>query len=205
MHFLYVKSNILCKWSNILRKFYVTLFTSEHSLLQRSIPLQPPCPPTHPASLQTRPATRPGPPGPPPDQARHSTRPATQPGPSPLPAGLPSRAVLPASSATTASLAMRRSCAVLVLLQRLCVGQVNVLTPPIFYVSHLIFYVPPPKFYVPHLIFYVPHLIFYISPPILYVNLTYGAVDTLSARPLLQGVVNCGVEPPFLVKTWRGT
>ena len=76
---------------------------------------------------------------------------------------------------------------------------------PIFYTPHLIFCVPPPKFYLPHLIFYVPHLIFYEPPPILYVNLTCGAVDTLLALPLQQGVVNCGVGPPFLVKTWRGT
>ena len=36
MHFFYVKSNILRKWSNILCKFYVTMFTPEHYLLRRS-------------------------------------------------------------------------------------------------------------------------------------------------------------------------
>ena len=30
-------------------------------------------------------------------------------------------------------------------------------------------------------------------------------MDTPSVLPWPQGVVNCGVEPPFLVKTWRGT
>ena len=77
--------------------------------------------------------------------------------------------------------------------------------PPIFHTPHLIFYVPHLKFYVPPPKFYIPHLIFYIPPPILYVNLTSGAVDTLLALPLPPGVVNCGVEPPFLMKTWRGT
>ena len=33
VHFSYVKLNILRKWLYILRKFYVTLFTPEHSLL----------------------------------------------------------------------------------------------------------------------------------------------------------------------------
>ena len=46
MLFFYVKSNILSKWSNILRKFYVTMFTPEHSLLRRfTPPLLPPGPP----------------------------------------------------------------------------------------------------------------------------------------------------------------
>ena len=31
MHFFYVKSNILRKWSNDLRKFYVTMFNPGHS------------------------------------------------------------------------------------------------------------------------------------------------------------------------------
>ena len=97
MHFSYVKSNILRKWLKMLRN-YVHARTF---LLRRSIPLRSP--------------------GPPPDQARHPTRPATPPCPPPHPAGLHSRAVLPASSATTASLALRRACAVLALLQRLCV------------------------------------------------------------------------------------
>ena len=55
--FPYVKSNIVCKWLNILRKFYVIMFTPEHSLLQRSIPLRPPGPPPHPARHLTLPAT----------------------------------------------------------------------------------------------------------------------------------------------------
>ena len=76
MHFFYAKSNILCKWSNILRNFYVTMFTPEHSLLRRSIPLRPPGPPPHPARHPTRPATRPGPP---PHPARHPTLRATPP------------------------------------------------------------------------------------------------------------------------------
>ena len=35
MHFFYVQSNILCKWLNILSKFYVTMLTGnpEYSLL----------------------------------------------------------------------------------------------------------------------------------------------------------------------------
>ena len=80
-------------------------------------------------------------------------------------------------------------------------------TPPIFYV-------PPKKFCVPCLIFYVPlpkfcapHLIFDVPPPgpIFYENLTCDAMDTRSARPLPQGVVNCGVERPFLVTSCTGT
>ena len=63
----------------------------------------------------------------------------------------------------------------------------------------------PPKFYVPHLIFYVPHLIFCIPPSKLYVNLNCGAVDNRLAWPLPLCVVSCGVEPPFLMKTLRGT
>ena len=60
MHFFYVKSNILRKWLNILRKFYVTMLTPKHSLLRRSIPLRPPGPPPHPARHPTpnRPAVR---------------------------------------------------------------------------------------------------------------------------------------------------
>ena len=33
IHFFYVKSIILHKWLNILHKFYVTMFTPEHSFL----------------------------------------------------------------------------------------------------------------------------------------------------------------------------
>ena len=68
MHFSFVKSNILCKWLRILFKFYVTMFTPEHSLLRRSIPSN------HPARLPTLPAT---PPCQPPHLARHPTLPAT--------------------------------------------------------------------------------------------------------------------------------
>ena len=39
MHFSYIKSNVLCKWSNILRKCYIIMFTPVNSLLQRSIQL----------------------------------------------------------------------------------------------------------------------------------------------------------------------
>ena len=45
------------KWSNILRKFYVTMFTPEHSLLRRSTPLQPPGQPPNSARLPTLPAS----------------------------------------------------------------------------------------------------------------------------------------------------
>ena len=68
MHFSYVRSNILCKWLNILHQFYVTMFTPEHSLLPRSIPLLPPYQPPHPAC-----------PCPPPHPALHPTLPATPP------------------------------------------------------------------------------------------------------------------------------
>ena len=50
-----------------------------------------------------------------------SDHPACHPAPPASPPCLPSQAVLPTSSATTASLALRRASAVLVLLQRLCV------------------------------------------------------------------------------------
>ena len=61
MHFSYVKSNIL-------RKYYVTMFTPEHSLLRRSIPLLPPGQPSHQARLPTQPAPGPPDPAPPPTQ-----------------------------------------------------------------------------------------------------------------------------------------
>ena len=208
MHFFYVKLNILRKWSNILLKFFVTIFTPEHSLLRRSIPSD------HLAHLArhptgrhpTRPATRPGPP---PDLNRHPTQPATPPGPPPHPACLPSRAVFPASSATTASQALRRACAVLVLLQKAvcawCKSTWGRQPPPIFYKLHLIFYIPHLKFYLPPPKFYLPPPKFYLPPPIFYINLTCHAVNTLSARPLPPGVGNCEVEPPLLVKTRKGT
>ena len=57
--FFNVKLNILHKWLNILRKFYVTMFTPDHLLLRRSIPLQlPGSPPDHPG-LPTWPAAWP--------------------------------------------------------------------------------------------------------------------------------------------------
>ena len=95
------KSNILCKWSNILGKFYATMFTPGHSSPRRYIPLQPPGQPSHQALLPTLPTTPPGPPS-------HIARPTCQP-------------ALPASTATTVSQALQRASAVLVLLQRLCV------------------------------------------------------------------------------------
>ena len=83
MHFFYIKWNIPRKCLNNLHKFYITIFTPEHSLLQRSIPsYHPPCHPTLPASPPCPahhlawPATAPGPPQHP---ARHSTLPATPP------------------------------------------------------------------------------------------------------------------------------
>ena len=98
------------------------MFTSEHSLLHRSIPLLPPSPP---------------PPCPPPAPARHLTLPPIPPCLSPCLASHPTwpSTTLPAtppclpafpdslarSSATTASRASQRASAVLVLLQRLCV------------------------------------------------------------------------------------
>ena len=64
MHFSYVnivKSNILHNWSNILCKPYVlaSSFSREHTLLQRSISLQLPCPSPHLASHPTLPAIPP--------------------------------------------------------------------------------------------------------------------------------------------------
>ena len=126
MHFFYVKSKILRMWLIILCNFYVTMFRPEHSLLRRSIPLLPPCP--HP----TLPATRPYPRSHP---ACHSTLPSTPPC---LPATTPCQ-----PSATTASWAWRRACAVLVVLLRLYVwGEVNLQPHPIFYTHHLISYIP---------------------------------------------------------------
>ena len=143
-------------------------------------PAIPPGQPHHQAWHLTRPATRPCQP---PDPALHPTRPATSPGLPLNPAGLPSLKALPASSATTVSLALRRASAVLVLLQGcMCGVQVNVQPTPIFYTTHLIFYVQQPhlKFYVPPPKFYIPHLISYVPHPIFYVNLTVAcdAVDT---------------------------
>ena len=169
MHFFYVQSNILCKWLNILSKFYVTVLTGnpEYSLLWRSIPLQPPCPPSDPAHHPTLPDTLPCPP----------QHPASQWQP-PHHVGLPSQTALPASSATTASGALRRASAILVLLQRLCVGSAsqcetlsNILHTPSNFLHN------PSKFYKPHLILYVIPLIFYVS-------LSCDAVDTQSAQTL---------------------
>ena len=165
-----VEGEILRRWLNILRNYVHsrTFFTQG---LRRSIPLLPPAPPpppppgppTDPARHLTR-----SPNGPPSHPARHPTLPATPPGPPPPCASqhaacLPSQISLPASSARTASRALRRASAVLILLQRVCGVQVNVQSRPIFYTPHLIFYVPhlkfythPPKFFVPHLIFYYP-------------------------------------------------
>ena len=81
MHFSYVKSKILLTWLNILRKFYVAMFTPEHSLLWRSIPLQPSGQPPHPTRLPTLPASRPGH-----HPARHPTLPARAATPPALPA-----------------------------------------------------------------------------------------------------------------------
>ena len=110
MHFSYVKSKILHKWLNILHKFYVTMFTPEHSLLQRSTPLLSPGQPSHLASHQTLPATWPCQP---PYLALHPTLLP------PHPVCLPSRT---ASSAKSAKGALLHYSAVVVLLQRLCGG-----------------------------------------------------------------------------------
>ena len=73
----YVKSNILCKWSNILCTYYLTMFTPEHSLLWRFSPSDHQASnPTRPAS-PTRPDTRIGQL---PDPARHQTLPSIPPG-----------------------------------------------------------------------------------------------------------------------------
>ena len=80
MHFFYVKSIILRKWSNILCKYYVTVFMTEHSLLRRSIPLRQSGQPSHPACP---------PPDQTPDQPSHPTRPASSPGQPPHPARRP--------------------------------------------------------------------------------------------------------------------
>ena len=105
----YVKSNILRKRSNILRIFFVTMFTPEHSLLRRSTPLLPPAIPTgqplDTARHPTQPATRPAPP---PYPASYPTRNAISPSPPPHPASLPSLTALQSSSATTTSLALLR-------------------------------------------------------------------------------------------------
>ena len=153
MHFFYVKSNILRKWSNILRKFYVTMFTPEHSLLRRSIPFGPPGPP-RPAP---DPAYPPHPAAPPPHPAPHPTLPASNP------------PALPSSTGTTASQALQRACSLLVLLPRRgasqCATSSNILqTLQKFYIPHLKFYTHPPKIYVPYPKIYVPHLKFYITP-----------------------------------------
>ena len=79
MHFFYVKSSILREWSNVLHKNYVPMFTSEHSLLRRSILLRPPGQPSNPASPPTRPAIPPSPHQLPPHPALHPTRPASPP------------------------------------------------------------------------------------------------------------------------------
>ena len=96
----------------------------------------------------------------------------------------------------TASRALRRASAVLVLLQRLCVCGASQRATP----SKIL--------HTPSNILRTVTLQNSEYPPILYVNLTCSAVDamdTRSARPLPQDVVICGVEPPFFVKTWRGT
>ena len=140
----YVKSNILRKRSNILRIFFVTMFTPEHSLLRRSTPLLPPAIPTgqpldtarHP-TVPTQPATRPAPP---PYPASYPTRNAISPSPPPHPASLPSLTALQSSSATTTSLALLRHPRPPS--KTVCGVQVNVQPPLIFYTTYLNFYVP---------------------------------------------------------------
>ena len=171
------------------------MFTPEHSLLQRSIPLLPPSPPPDPAHHPTLPATRPCPP---PDPARHPN----------LPACLPRQPCLPPQPRWR-----REWCDALLPSSSSCNGcvwgmQVNVQPPQIFYTPHLIFYVPhlnstPSKFYLLPPKFYIPHLIFYGPPPIFYVNLTCSAVDTWSAPAPRRGELWSWT--PCLVKVWRGT
>ena len=130
------------------------MIIQEHSLLQRSIPLWPPCQPPDPAASLH--------PGQPPCDP---TLPATSPGSPPHPAHHPTwPTALPASSATY--LALWRASTVLGLLQRLCVWGASKLPNPsnILHTpwspsnilrtpctkpcsSHLKFYMPPPKFY----------------------------------------------------------
>ena len=151
MHFSYVKSNISRKWSNILRKCYVTMFTqnmlysekdpslSYHQASHPTWPASPPCPPQ---GHQTLPATRPCPPPEPtlpPEPARHLTKPSIPPSPPAFPDSL---AVL-LSHDGVASVATRW----LVPSSSSCKGC-------------------------------VPHLIFNVPPPIFCVNLTCEAIDT---------------------------
>ena len=138
-HFSYVKSNVLCKWLNILRKWYVIVFTPENSLLQRSILLWPPGPPPHP----TQPANWPCQPSYP---ASHPTRPATRPCPPPCPASLPSLPAFPACLYDGVALVVR-ACTILVLLQRPYVwgaaGASPIATPLISYIPNVKSYLPP--------------------------------------------------------------
>ena len=136
-HFFYIKSNILRTRSKILCKFYVTMFTPEHSLLWRFTPLQPPC---QSPSQASNPTCQP------PHQALHPTRPAIPPGqsypPLPLPACIPCLPCPPPQPRRH-----RERCYVLVLSSSSCKGcmcgvQVNMQPPPIFYTPHLIFYIP---------------------------------------------------------------
>ena len=190
MHFSYVKSKILSMWLNILLKFYVTMFSPEHSLLLRSIPLRPP--------------------GQPPDPARHPTRPPIPPRPSPHPASHPTlQACLPRQPCQPRQRRRRRErCNALVQSLSFCNGCVwgasQRATPSNFlHTPSNILCTPFNILCNPSKILHIPTNILR-APPILYVNLTCGAVDTRSARPLPPGVMNCGVEPSFLVKTLVG-
>ena len=134
MHFFYVKSNILRKWSNILRNYVHsrTFFIPKIHPLQTTRPTIPPCLPPRQASHLTLPAT---PPGPPPDlpscQASHPTRPANPPCHPTLPACRRRRSRSWRCDALVPSSASCKG--------RVCGVQVNVQPPPIFCT-------PPPKF-----------------------------------------------------------
>ena len=76
---------------------YVIIFNLAHSLLRRSLPLQPPCQPPDPSRHQTRPASLPCLP---PHPACHQSLPVTRPCLPTLPACLSIREVLVPSSSS---------------------------------------------------------------------------------------------------------
>ena len=148
---------------------------------------QPPDQASHP----TLPAT---PPCSPPHPARHPTRPATH------PAGLPSLTALPASSATTASLALWRANAVLVLLQRLCEWGASQRETP----SNIL-HNPSNILSTPSKILRTPSKILCTPPNILRKSFLWCCGHPICTALAPRRGVNCGVESPFFVKTWRGT
>ena len=203
MHFSSVKLNILCRWSNILCDYVHTrtFFTPKIHPPLITWPTTWPCPPPDPARHPALPAT---PPCPPPHPARHPTSPATTPclrprSSSPLSPGHDCDAIVatrwchPRCSAKAVCVGWRSLIIYMPYLITKVPYPIFYIPYLIFYTPHLIFYVPYLIFYVPYLIFYVPYLIFYIPYQIFYVTLIcdVATVDTLLARPLPPGVVNC--------------